>query len=131
MATMSPTSKILLVLVLLLVGTCLPDAGSKLREQREALEKLECEPKETWVYIESQLGPHDDLPDNTFYPHVVSVLRCLNESSFCGDPRRGVPHKTCKPDTIGPKDVVVKLYNDVELTRKITVMENKSCKCMH
>ncbi|KAG0727936.1 hypothetical protein GWK47_033562 [Chionoecetes opilio] len=127
---MSATSNILVVLVLLFVGTCLSDTGSILREQSKALEKLQCEPKETWVYIESQLGPYDDLPDKTYFPHVVMVLRCLKECSFCGNPRWGVPHKTCKADTTGPKHVVLKLFNDVERTRKITLMEHKSCKCM-
>ncbi|KAG0716224.1 hypothetical protein GWK47_010230 [Chionoecetes opilio] len=127
---MAATPTILGVLVLLFVGLCLSDARSILREQSEALEKLECEPKETWVYIESQLEPQDDLPDKTFYPHVVSVRRCLKECSFCGDAVMGVPDKTCKPDTTEPKHVVVKLYHDVERTRKITLMEHNSCKCM-
>ncbi|KAG0719658.1 hypothetical protein GWK47_050044 [Chionoecetes opilio] len=131
---MAATSKFLVVpwtvLVVLSVGLCLSAASSKLTEQSEALEKLECEPKATWVYIASQLEPHDDLTDKNFFPHVVSVRRCLKECSFCGNPRWGMPDKTCKPDTTGPKDVVAKLFNDVELTRTITLMEHKSCKCM-
>ncbi|KAG0715423.1 hypothetical protein GWK47_011962 [Chionoecetes opilio] len=122
---MAATSKFLVVLS---AGMCLSDAGSILTEQRQALNKLKCEPKETWVYIESQLEPQDDLPDKTYYPHVVSVLRCLKE--FCGNPRWAVPNKTCKPDTTGPRVVVVQLFNDVEHTRKITLMEHKTCKCM-
>ncbi|KAG0716421.1 hypothetical protein GWK47_031404 [Chionoecetes opilio] len=132
---MAATSQFLIVtLTVCLSGVlCLPgdlDADIKLKEQREALQKLECEPKATWVYIESQLEPHDDLPDKTYYPHVVSVRRCLKECSFCGNAMMGVPDKTCKPDTIEPRDVVVQLFNDVERTRTITLMEHKSCKCM-
>ncbi|KAG0707640.1 hypothetical protein GWK47_024153 [Chionoecetes opilio] len=81
---MAATSKFLVVLS---AGMCLSDAGSILTEQRQALNKLKCEPKETWVYIESQLEPQDDLPDKTYYPHMVSVLRCLKECSFGSNPR--------------------------------------------
>ncbi|KAG0717573.1 hypothetical protein GWK47_054130 [Chionoecetes opilio] len=123
-------SNILGVLLLLFGGMCLLDAGSILWEQRTALGKLQCEPKETWVNIESQLASHDDLPDKIYYPHVVTVLRCLKECSFCGNSIWGVPHKTCKADTTGPKHVVVQRFNDVELMRNIKLIEHKTCKCM-
>ncbi|KAG0715454.1 hypothetical protein GWK47_011900 [Chionoecetes opilio] len=118
------------LLLLLFAGTCLSDEESMLWEQRTALGKLQCEPKETWVYIDSQLASYDDLPDKDYYPHVVTVLRCLKSCSFCGNSIWGVPRKTCKVDTKGPKHVVVRLYNDVELSRNITLIEHKTCKCM-
>ncbi|KAG0692752.1 hypothetical protein GWK47_023776 [Chionoecetes opilio] len=131
---MAATSLMVTFMVLVLSGVlCLPadlDVYIKLKEQREALQKLECEPKATWVYIESQLGPKDDLTDKIYYPHVVLVRRCLKECSFCGNVMMGEPDKTCKADFTGPRDVVVQLFNDVEHTRVITLMEHKSCKCV-
>ncbi|KAG0712436.1 hypothetical protein GWK47_018461 [Chionoecetes opilio] len=128
---MSAPSNILVVVALLLfAGTCVADEESMLREQRTALAKLQCEPKETWAYIGSHLPVHDDLLNKDYYPHVVTVRRCLEECSFCGDPITGVSDKTCQVDTTGPKRVVVRLFNDDELTRNITLIEHKTCKCM-
>ncbi|MPC33141.1 hypothetical protein E2C01_026484 [Portunus trituberculatus] len=111
--------------------SCLPSDRNTylmLKNQKEALEKLKCEPKAVWVTIESQLEFHDDLADKDFFPMVVSVKRCLEECSFCGNAALGVPSKKCKPKDIVDRDIVVKLpYDEQESSRFITIKEHKSC----
>lgn len=124
----------LMAAVCLACVSCLPSDLEKhlmFKNQKEALEKLQCEPKAVWVTIESQLEFHDDLQDKDFFPLAVSVKRCLEQCSFCGNAALGVPQKNCKPKDIVDRPVVVMLPYDEQESRKIiAIKEHNSCACV-
>ncbi|KAG0728932.1 hypothetical protein GWK47_031402 [Chionoecetes opilio] len=103
-----------------------------LQVQHEELKALSCQPKPGKVTIRNELKYHDSLIDETFYPEVVSVSRCWETCSFCGNIHLGVRKGRCLPD---PESIVKRPYyvfyftGNKRVFRRVMLTEHTSCKC--
>lgn len=104
----------------------------KINLQENKLRSIECEPKPVVEKIVRYLEYHDDLADREHYPEVITVNRCLENSSFCGDPRFGKSYGPCLPDPGAIKQLSVSVfYNEgrKKIFKEVLVPEHTACKC--
>lgn len=104
----------------------------QLHLQQEELKSLSCSPKPGKVTIRNELEYHDYLLDEDFFPEVVSVNRCWETCSFCGNHRLGITKGRCLPDpeSISKRPYLVFYFKDnKKIHRKVWLTEHGSCRC--
>lgn len=108
------------------------DFRQQLHLQHEELKSLSCSPKPGKVTIRDELQYHDYLLDETFFPQTVSVSRCWEACSFCGNHRMGVSKGRClpNPETIVKRPYTVFYFKEgKKVYRKVWLTEHESCEC--
>lgn len=100
--------------------------------QQEELKSLSCSPKPGLVTIRNELQSHDYLLDEVFFPQVMSVSRCWESCSFCGNHHLGVSKGRCLPDpaTIVKRPYLVFYFKEgKKVYRRVWLTEHTSCRC--
>lgn len=104
----------------------------KINMQEEKLRSMVCEPKNAVVRIDHYLPYHDELADRAYFPTVVTVKRCLENNSFCGNPRLGLSTGHCQPD---PKAIKLQPFTVYyyegrkKMYEEVHVPEHTACMC--
>lgn len=118
--------------VVLCLSFVLSSIQDPIRKQRHDLKKLGCEPKAMAVRIADYLNFSDSLADKVYFPKVVSVHRCLENLSFCGQSRFGIVTGRCKAhanDTENRPFYVIYRERNEEIVQKVLIPEHKACVC--
>ena len=137
------TSVLAVVILLAALGlsavSCLPnkkqimDNMKIIAKQKQDLDKLECKPKATVVHLLDHLEHHDSLRDEDFFPKVVSVYRCDEVCSFCGNSMTGEVKGKCQPglDGIYERTFLAFYFTDHNERKfqNVSVIEHKTCAC--
>lgn len=108
------------------------DYRQQLHLQHEELKSLSCSPRPGKVNIRDELQFHDYLLDETFFPEIVSVSRCWESCSFCGNHRLGMSKGRCLPDPerIQKRQYVVYYIKEgKKVYRKVWLTEHTACRC--
>lgn len=108
------------------------DYRHHLKVQHEELKALSCQPRPGKVNIRNELQFTDYLLDETFFPEVVSVSRCWESCTFCGNLHTGQPKGRClpHPDGIVKRPFYVYYFkNDERVFRRVLLTEHTSCQC--